>query len=418
MDHFEYKEDRLFAEQVPLNDIAEQVGTPCYVYSRKTLERHWNAFNDAFGDYPHHICYAVKANSNLAILNLLARLGSGFDIVSGGELRRVIAAGGDPGKTIFSGVGKQEWEIEEALANDIECFNIESEGELSRISRIARSLNKIASISVRINPDVDAKTHPYISTGLRDNKFGLTPERALKIYEEASSDDYIRIRGVACHIGSQLTELGPYRDALDRILDFVDELNERNITIDHIDFGGGLGVRYQSEVPPSPDQYWATLKERLDLRECKIPVTIEPGRAIVGNAGVLLTTVNYLKEGEVSNFCIVDAGMNDLIRPALYQAYQEIVEVNRNHSGTKCYDVVGPVCESADFLGKDRELNVSEGDRLAIRTSGAYAAVMSSNYNARPRPAEVMVDGNQFYVVKERESLESLFHGEHLLPET
>ncbi len=417
MDHFQYKDNQLFAEQVSLDEIAECVGTPCYVYSRATLERHWNAFNDAFEDYPHRICYAVKANSNLAILNLFTRLGSGFDIVSGGELRRVIKAGGDPKKTIFSGVGKQEWEIREALEHDIDCFNIESEGELQRISRIAQSLDKIASISVRIDPDVDAKTHPYISTGLRDNKFGLTPERAIKIYEQASTDRHIRVRGVACHIGSQLTELTPYKDALDRILDFVDLLENRGIPIDHIDFGGGLGVRYHSEKPPTPSQYWATLKERLESRGHNLPVTIEPGRAIVGNAGILLTTINYIKEGEVSNFCVVDAGMNDLIRPALYQAYQEIVEVNQSDRIVKkSYDVVGPVCESADFLGKQRELAVEEGGRLAVRTSGAYAAVMSSNYNARPRPAEVMVDGDQFHVVKERETLESLYEGEHFIP--
>ncbi|NKB76127.1 MAG: diaminopimelate decarboxylase [Gammaproteobacteria bacterium] len=417
MDHFEYENDELFAEQVSLKSIAERVGTPCYVYSRATLERHWHAFNDAFENYPHRICYAVKANSNLAVLNLLARLGSGFDIVSGGELRRVIKAGGDPGKTIFSGVGKLEWEIREALEHDIDCFNIESEGELQRISKIAESLNKTAAISVRINPDVDAKTHPYISTGLRGNKFGLTPERAMKIYEQASTDEHIHISGVACHIGSQLTELEPYRDALDRILDFVDMLESRDIIIDHIDFGGGLGVRYHSEEPPSPKQYWATLRERLKSRGRNLPVTIEPGRAIVGNAGVLLTAVNYIKEGELSNFCVVDAGMNDLIRPALYQAYQKIIEVNRGSSETeKVYDVVGPVCESADFLGKERTLRVEEGDLLAVRTSGAYAAVMSSNYNARPRPAEVMVDDRTFHIVKERESLESLYEGEHILP--
>ncbi len=418
MDHFEYKNNRLFAEEVALQDIAAAVGTPCYVYSRATLERHWHAFDQAFGDYPHRICYAVKANGNLAILNLLARLGSGFDIVSGGELRRVLKAGGDPARTIFSGVGKQRWEILEALAAQISGFNIESEGELQLISQIAGELGRPAPVSVRLNPDVDPQTHPYISTGLRDNKFGLSPARAMQVYEQAAKDPNIVIRGVACHIGSQLTDLAPYRDALRCVLDFVESLEQKNIAIDHIDFGGGLGVRYHDEQPPSPREYWHTLQQQLQHHNERRPVTIEPGRAIVGNAGILLTRVNYLKQGEVSNFCVVDAAMNDLIRPALYQAYQEIVEVDRTAKAQAAlYDVVGPVCESSDFLGKQRTLKVSENDLLAIRTAGAYAAVMSSNYNARVRPAEVMVDGTEFHIVRERESLEMLYHGEHRLPD-
>jgi diaminopimelate decarboxylase len=421
MDHFEYKNGQLYAEQVALSEIARQVGTPCYVYSRATLERHWNAFNNAFGDYPHQICYAVKANGNLAVLNLLARLGSGFDIVSGGELLRVIAAGGDPAKTVFSGVCKQNWEIREALEAGVGCFNIESEGELQSISRIAAELGVQARISVRINPDVDPKTHPYISTGLKENKFGLSTDRAMEVYKQASTDKNIQIHGVACHIGSQLTELAPFRDALDRVLHFIDQLGHLGIEISHIDFGGGLGVRYSDEQPPSPNDYWQILFGQISDRAGRIPVTIEPGRAIMGNAGILLTRVHFIKKGEKSSFCVVDAGMNDLIRPALYQAYQEIIEVDKSTHSTReitegIYDVVGPVCESGDFLGKQRQLRVRENDLLAVRTAGAYGSVMSSNYNSRPRPAEILVDGNQIHVIKPRESLQSLYQGEKILP--
>ena len=397
--------------------IAERFGTPCYVYSRATLERHWRAFDDAFGEHPHRICYAVKANGNLAILNLLAGLGSGFDIVSGGELRRVLAAGGDPAKIIFSGVCKQTWEIREALNAGIACFNIESEGELRTISDNAAEQGRVAAISVRLNPDVDAKTHPYISTGLRENKFGLTAERALAVYQRAHTDPHIHIAGVACHIGSQLTELAPYKDALRRVLEFVDQLEAIGIEINDIDFGGGLGVRYDKETPPSPAEYGESIIEQLRVRKKQLPVTIEPGRAIVGNAGILLTRVNYLKHGEASNFCVVDAGMNDLIRPALYQAWQEIVEVEqRPEIEAMQYDVVGPVCESSDFLGKERALKIRETDLLAIRTAGAYGAVMASNYNARPRPAEVMVDGDEFHLIRKRESIEDLYQDERVLP--
>ena len=421
MDHFNYIDGHLHAEQVPLQSIAARFGTPCYIYSRATLERHWRAFDNALGDHPHRICYAVKANGNLAVLNLLARLGSGFDIVSGGELRRVLAAGGAADKTIFSGVGKQAWEIREALEAGISCFNIESEGELRTISDIAGELGRVADISVRLNPDVDAKTHPYISTGLRENKFGLSVERALAVYRQAQADPNLRIVGVACHIGSQLTELAPYKDAMGCVLDFVDQLEAIGIVIEHIDFGGGLGVRYSDEAPPSPAEYGAAIIEQIAGhfdRKKQLPVTIEPGRAIVGNAGVLLTRVNYLKHGEASNFCVVDAGMNDLIRPALYRAYQEIIEVAQQPAVEAVeYDVVGPVCESSDFLGKARALKICAGDLLAVRTSGAYGSVMASNYNARPRPAEVMVDGDAFHLIRKRESLEALYRDECILPE-
>ena len=417
MDHFQYRNTRLFAEDVALSDIAEDVGTPCFVYSRATLERHWHAFNNAFGDYPHQVYYAVKANGNLAIIDLLSRLGSGFDIVSGGELKRVIVAGGDPAKIVFSGVCKQDWEIKAALEAGIGCFNIESDGELEQIATIAASLGMIANIAVRINPDVDAKTHPYISTGLRSNKFGLQPESALQTYRNANENPNIHVHGVACHIGSQLTDLSPYQDALQRVLEFVDKLESENIAIESIDFGGGLGVRYSDEQPPSPDQYWVALFEILKKRHCQIPVAIEPGRAIVGNAGILLTRVHNLKINEDAGFCIVDAGMNDLIRPALYQSYQEIVPVDRRENGQPAtYDVVGPVCETGDFLGKNRSLNVMPGDLLAVRTSGAYGAAMGSNYNGRARPAEVMVDGENYHLIRERESLESLYAGEKCLP--
>lgn len=418
MDHFEYHNGELFAEQVALADIAASVGTPCYVYSRATLERHWHAFDKAFGDYPHLVCFAVKSNGNLAVLNLLARLGSGFDIVSGGELQRVLAAGGDPAKTVFSGVCKQSWEMAEALEVGVRCFNIESEGELEQLSAVAARLGKVAPISVRINPDVDPRTHPYISTGLQNNKFGLPAERAIAVYRAATNDPNIRISGVACHIGSQLTDLGPYNDALNRLLDVVEELADQGVTIDHLDFGGGLGVRYRDETPPSPAEYWDNLHQQLKKRQVNLPITIEPGRAIVANAGVLLTEVSFLKRSESTRFCIVDAGMNDLIRPALYQAYQEIVPVvEHSDIDPEVYNVVGPICESGDFLGKDRSLRVTPGDLLAVRSAGAYSAVMASNYNARPRPAEVMVDGDQFHIVRQRESIQQLFEGEQILPE-
>ncbi len=416
MDHFNYQDGELFAEQVPLQKIAERYGTPCYVYSRATLERHWHAFNDAFGEHPHLICFAVKANSNLAVLNLFARLGSGFDIVSVGELERVIAAGGDPRKVLFSGLGKRPDEMRRALEVGIHCFNIESISELERLSQVAADLGKQAPISIRVNPDVDAKTHPYISTGLKENKFGIDINQAAEVYHQAAANCHLNIIGIDCHIGSQLTELEPFLDALDRVLLLVDKLAADGIKIKHLDLGGGLGIRYANEQPPQPAEYAAALYQRLEDRDLEI--YLEPGRAIAGNAGLLLTTVEFLKPTEEKNFAIIDAAMNDLLRPALYQAWQEIIPVMANKTGeTACYDLVGPVCETGDFIGKGRQLSLSAGDLLAVRSSGAYGFTMSSNYNSRPRVAEVIVDGNQFHLVRQRESLEDLYRGESLLPE-
>jgi len=416
VDHFNFKGGELFAEGVSVRSLADEYGTPLFVYSRATLEKHWFAFDDAFGDYPHQIHYAVKANGNLAILGVLAQLGSGFDIVSGGELKRVLAAGGDAAKIIFSGVGKLEWEIELALDVEIECFNVESMGELERIARLAKARDRIAPISMRINPDVDAKTHPYISTGLKDNKFGVSLQRAISCYEFAQAHPNLSVSGLACHIGSQLTDLAPLEDAMDRMLDFVKLLGDKGIKIKVIDFGGGLGVRYQHETPPSPKEYWQALHARLRAHGVTLPVAIEPGRALVGNAGILLTRVEYLKTGEASSFCVVDAAMNDFIRPALYGAYQEIINVDEAPDSTLAtYDVVGPICESADFLGKDRKLAVSPGDLLAVRTAGAYCFTLSSNYNARARAAEVMVDGESVHVIRKRESIEDLYALESLI---
>ncbi len=417
MDYFDYRNGVLCAEGVDVAKIAGEVGTPCYLYSRATLEKHWHAFNDAFDGYPHQICYAVKANDNLAVLNLLVRLGSGFDIVSGGELLKVMRAGGDPALVIFSGVCKQDWEIRLALESGVERFNVESCSEVSHISRIAGELGRVAKISVRINPDVDAKTHPYISTGLRNNKFGLAPDQALTIYREVAQDPNLDIHGVACHIGSQLTELSPCRDALERVLHFVERLSAHGIELAQIDCGGGLGVRYFDEQPPAPAQYGKMIVDQVRRLRKRMHIVIEPGRAIMANAGILLTRVHYLKKGEISNFCVVDAAMNDLIRPSLYQARHQIIEARKNPDiRPEVYDVVGPVCESSDFLGKGRTLRVAKNDLLAVRTCGAYCSVMSSNYNSRPRPAEVMVDGSQYHTIKPRQELASLYAGEQLLP--
>lgn len=415
MDHFTYRNGELYAEQVPLAAIAEQHGTPCYIYSRATLERHWRAFDQALGDHPHLICYAVKANANLAVLNLFARLGSGFDIVSQGELERVLAAGGDPARVVFSGVGKRADEMRRALEVGIHCFNVESESELQRLNRIAGELNVSAPVSLRVNPDVDAKTHPYISTGLKENKFGIGIEQARAVYARAADLAHLNIVGIDCHIGSQLTETAPFLDALQRVLELVDELEQDGIPIEHLDLGGGLGIRYHEETPPAPGDYAAALRELLADRPQTI--LLEPGRAIAGNAGVLLTRIEYLKPTPDKNFAIVDAAMNDLMRPALYNAWQEIIPVKtQTHGDPVYYDVVGPVCETGDFLGKDRALSVAEGDLLAVRSSGAYGFSMSSNYNTRPRAAEIMVDGEQIHVVRERESLSELFAGESVLP--
>jgi len=414
VDHFSYRDGRLFAEQVDLAAGIKQWGSPCYVYSRATLERHWKAFDEALQGHPHLVCYAVKANSNLAVLNVLARLGSGFDIVSVGELERVLRAGGTADKVVFSGVGKRRDEIERALEVGIRCFNVESEAELDAIANIAAEKNTVAPVSLRVNPDVDAKTHPYISTGLKQNKFGIAIEQALDVYKKAKAMSAINVIGIDCHIGSQLTEVAPFVDALDRVLALVDRLAEAGIVLKHLDLGGGLGIRYRDEQPPQPAELTRALLDRLQSRD--VEIIVEPGRAIVGNAGVLLTEVLYLKHGEEHNFAIVDAAMNDLMRPSLYGAWQEIIPlVPREGDATQIYDVVGPICETGDFLGKGRELALRQGDYLAIRSCGAYGFGMSSNYNSRPRVAEIMVDGEHAQVVRQRETIDQLFEGESLL---
>ena len=415
MDHFEFRHGELHCESVPARELAERYGTPLYVYSRATLERHWRAFDDSLAGHDHLVCYAVKANSNLAVLNVLARLGSGFDIVSGGELRRVLAAGGEPSRTVFSGVGKLADEIELALAHDILCFNIESEAELERVAGIAAAAGKRARVSFRVNPDVDAKTHPYISTGLKENKFGIAFAEAERIYARAAELEAVEVIGMDCHIGSQLTELSPYLDAFDRLLDLIERLRARGIAIHHLDLGGGLGIRYRDEAPPLPAEWAGALAGRLAGFDGT--VVIEPGRAIAGNAGILLTRVNYLKHGADKNFAVVDAAMNDLIRPSLYGAWQQILRaVEASDAPERRYDVVGAICESSDFLGKDRELRLAPDDLLAIRSSGAYGFGMASNYNSRARAAEVMVDGASHYCVRRRETFDDLVRGESLLP--
>ncbi|MCB1792420.1 MAG: diaminopimelate decarboxylase [Gammaproteobacteria bacterium] len=416
MDHFQYRDGELFAEDVALAAIARQFGTPCYVYSRATLERHWHAFDNAFADHPHLVCFAVKANSNLGVLNVLARLGSGFDIVSGGELERVLAAGGDPGKVLFSGVGKQAGEMRRALEVGIRCFNVESAAELERLNEVAGAMGKTAPVALRVNPDVDAETHPYISTGLRENKFGVAIDEAIALYHRAHALPHIHVSGVDCHIGSQLTKLAPFLDALDRVLALVRRLAADGITIDHLDLGGGLGVRYNEETPPEPAAYASAVLER--LHELPYEIFIEPGRAIAANAGVLLTRVEYLKHGEAKDFAVIDAAMNDLIRPALYQAWQAIVPVQQQAQGTTAtYDLVGPICETGDFLGKQRQLTLQPGSLLAVRSSGAYGFTMASNYNTRPRAPEVLVDGDAMHLVRRRETVAELFAGESTLPD-
>lgn len=417
MDYFNYQDDgQLWAENVSLSHLAEQFGTPLYVYSRATLERHWHAFDESVGEHPHLVCYAVKANSNLGVLNTLARLGSGFDIVSGGELERVVAAGGDPSKVVFSGVGKTEAEMKRALELKIKCFNVESEPELERLNKVAGELGVKAPISLRINPDVDAQTHPYISTGLRDNKFGIAFDRAPDVYRLAQSLENLSIHGIDCHIGSQLTAIAPFIDATDRLLALIDDLKHQGINIKHLDVGGGLGVVYRDELPPQPSDYAKALLARLENHQ-DLELIFEPGRAIAANAGVLLTRVEFLKHTEHKNFAIIDAAMNDLMRPALYQAWQDIVPVAPRQGEAATYDLVGPICETGDFLGKDRSLVLAEGDLLAVRSAGAYGFVMSSNYNTRTRVAEVMVDGSQHHLVRQREELSSLWALESILPE-
>jgi diaminopimelate decarboxylase len=413
MDHFNYRDGALFAEDVAVSDLAERFATPLYVYSRATLERHYRAFDEAFADHPHQVCYAVKANSNIAVLNVLARLGAGFDIVSGGELARVLRAGGDPSKIVFSGVGKTSDEMEQALKADIHCFNVESAAELELLNLVAGEQGKVARIAIRVNPDVDAQTHPYISTGLKENKFGVDIEQAPALYQHAVDLKHIEVIGVDCHIGSQLTKLTPFEDALKRVLLLVEQLQSKGINIRHIDLGGGLGVRYRDETPPTPAEYVAALLKHIPA---DLPVHIEPGRAIAANAGIFVTQVLYLKPTTEKNFAVVDGAMNDLIRPSLYSAWMDIIPVQPHDADCREWDIVGPVCETGDFLGKDRTLALESGDLLAVRSAGAYGFSMASNYNTRNRAAEIMVDGDQAYVVRQRETYEEQLRLESLLP--
>ena len=409
MDFFQYKNEQLYVEDLPVKQLAEEFGTPLYIYSRATLERHWHAFDSALGKHPHLICYAVKANSNIGILNVMAKLGSGFDIVSQGELERVLAAGGEASKVVFSGVAKSRAEIMRALEVGIRCFNVESVAELHHINQIAGEMGKMAPISLRVNPDVDAHTHPYISTGLKENKFGVSVDEAREVYKLAATLPHVKITGMDCHIGSQLTELEPFLDATDRLIRLMEQLKEDGITLKHLDLGGGLGVTYTDETPPHPSDYATALLNKLKDYE-DLEIILEPGRAIAANAGILVAKVQYLKSNESRNFAITDTGMNDMIRPALYEAYMNIIEIDRTLEREKAiYDVVGPVCETSDFLGKQRELAIAEGDYIAQRSAGAYGASMSSNYNSRPRTAEVLVDGEKAHLIRRRESLSELW---------
>lgn len=417
MNHFEYKNQQLFAEEVAIADIIKAHGTPAYIYSRATLERHWHAFDNAFGEHPHLICFAVKSNSNIALLNVMAKLGSGFDIVSQGELERVLAAGGDASKVVFSGVAKSYSEIARALEVGVRCFNVESIPELHRINEVAGKMGKVAPISLRVNPDVDAKTHPYISTGLKENKFGVSVQQAREVYRLAKSLPNVKITGMDCHIGSQLTELQPFLDATDRLIVLMEQLKEDGIELHHLDLGGGLGVPYHGEQPPHPTEYAKALLEKLRAYP-NLEIILEPGRAISANAGILVTKVEYLKSNEERNFAIVDTGMNDMIRPALYEAYMEITEVDQSlNREASVYDVVGPICETSDFLGKARTLSVAEGDYIAMRSAGAYGAAMSSTYNSRPQAVEILVDGAKAHLIKARADFADLWRLERLLPQ-
>ena len=415
MNHFEYKNQQLFAEDVAITDIIAEHGTPAYIYSRATLERHWHAFDNAFGTHPHLICFAVKSNSNIALLNVMAKLGSGFDIVSQGELERVLVAGGEASKVVFSGVAKSHSEIERALEVGIRCFNVESIPELHRINDVAGKMGKIAPISLRVNPDVDAKTHPYISTGLKENKFGVSVQQAREVYRLAKTLPNVKITGMDCHIGSQLTELQPFLDATDRLIVLMEQLKEDGIELHHLDLGGGLGVPYNGEEPPHPTEYTEALLAKLKNYP-NLEIILEPGRAISANAGILVTKVEYLKLNEDRNFAIVDTGMNDMIRPALYEAYMQITEVNQSLDREKVtYDVVGPICETSDFLGKGRELAIAEGDLIAMRSAGAYGATMSSTYNSRPQAVEILVDGAKAHLIKARADFADLWRLEKLI---
>ena len=411
---FELRGGELYAEGVPLSAIAERHGTPCYVYSRAALEGAWRALDGALAGLPHLVCYAAKANANLAVLDVFARLGSGFDIVSGGELARVVAAGGDPGKTVFSGVGKSAAEMRQALDAGILCFNVESAAELERLDAVARESGRVAPVSLRVNPDVDPKTHPYISTGLKQNKFGIAYDDALPLYRQARGMRGIAVRGIDIHIGSQITDLAPYREAARKVLDLADRLAGEGLHLEHVDLGGGLGIRYRDETPLPVADYAAMLRELFAGRREKL--LIEPGRWLVAEAGVLLTRVEYLKPGPAKHFAIVDAAMNDLLRPALYDAWHGVDPVRPRSGPPARWEIVGPVCESADFLARGRDLDLAPGDLLAVRAAGAYAMAMSSNYNARPRAAEVMVDGDRAHLVRRRESVAELFAAESTIP--
>ena len=415
MSQFQYRDGMLHAENVPLARIAAQYGTPCYVYSRAALTAAWRDFDAAFAGREHLVCYAVKANPNIGVLNVFARLGSGFDIVSGGELARVLAAGGDPHKIVFSGVGKTAAEMRAALQAGILCFNIESAPELELLNRVAGEMGVTAPVSLRVNPDVDAKTHPYIATGLKDNKFGVAYDDALTVYRRARELPHLRIEGVDCHIGSQLTEVSPFVAALERVLALVDALAADGIAVHHIDLGGGLGIRYRDETPPPVAEYAKSVLKTLGSRTQKL--LFEPGRLLTGNAGVLLSEVLFLKHGQDRNFAVVDAAMNDLMRPALYEAWHDVLPLLATPAGGRVYDIVGPVCESGDFLARDRQLSVNPGDLIAIASAGAYGMSMSSNYNTRPRAAEIMVDGDRIFPIRNRETVADLFAGEHRLPD-
>jgi diaminopimelate decarboxylase len=415
MDYFNYQDGQLFAEEVSVASLANQFGTPCFIYSRTSIEEQYKAYEKAFNGHPSLICYAVKANSNLAVLNVLSKLDAGFDIVSGGELDRVLAAGGDPRKVIFSGLGKTKDEIISGLEANILCFNIESEAELHRINEVAKAQNQVAPISIRVNPDVDAETHPYISTGLKENKFGVPIASALSLYRQAADMTGVNIIGIDAHIGSQLTSVKPFLNSIDCLFVLIDQLKAEGINLSHVDIGGGLGIKYDQEEPPEPSDLISCVREKFANRNLKI--VIEPGRSIAANAGIFVTRIEYLKSNNTKSFAIVDGAMNDLIRPALYSAWQDIIPVKRStNAELKRYDIVGPICESADFLGKDRQLDVKSGDLLAVRSAGAYGFVMSSNYNSRPRAPELMVEGHSAHLVRERETVSDLYRNEYLLP--
>ncbi len=415
-DVFQYQSGELFAENVAISDLADQYGTPLYVYSRKAFSDHYLAYADALKGKDALVCYAIKANSNLAVLNVLAKLGAGFDIVSVGELERVLQAGGSPDKIVFSGVAKTSDEMRRALAVGVHCFNVESAQELERLNDVAVEMGLKAPVSLRVNPDVDAQTHPYISTGLKENKFGVDIETALSVYQRASELEGINIKGVDCHIGSQLTEITPFLDAIDRVLALIDSLKEQGIELEHIDLGGGLGVVYDDEMPPTPKEFIDAIMPKLAGRNLKL--VLEPGRSIAANAGVFITQVEFLKSNGEKNFAIIDGGMNDLIRPSLYSAWQKIIEVQpRENVEKKIYDIVGPVCETGDFLGKDRKLAIVQGDLLAVKSSGAYGFAMASNYNSRNKPAEIMVDGESAHLIRRRETISDQLVLEAVLPQ-